>query len=265
MVSANSSTSAGGLASAATGKRPTRNGAIHAMAAMSRRTRSSTRGRCTFTTTSSPLRSVAACTCAIDAAARHCASKRAKTRLERAAEVLLDDAANGVERFRRHLVAAGLELVDQLVGKQTAARGDDLAELDVGRSEPFEGTPQPARQSARVSRSRRVDARAASRRADADPISALASAKRQTGGSVRGRTSSGTTARALAQRVDVAPPREAFELDLPRRRVAEGPGLDVAHPSHAIGGAASAQMRKGVSPKEKKLHHGGTETRRLPA
>ena len=36
-------------------------------------------GRCTFTTTSSPVRSVAACTCAIDAAAIGSRSKREKT------------------------------------------------------------------------------------------------------------------------------------------------------------------------------------------
>ena len=51
MVSANSSTSAGGLARAATGMRPTRSGAIQLMAARSRRTSVATSGRCTLTTT----------------------------------------------------------------------------------------------------------------------------------------------------------------------------------------------------------------------
>ena len=69
MVSANSSTRAGGLVSAATGMRPTRNGAIQAMAAMSRRTSGATRLRCTLTTTRSPVRRVAAWTWAIDAEA----------------------------------------------------------------------------------------------------------------------------------------------------------------------------------------------------
>ncbi len=78
IVSAKSSTSAGGFASAATGIRPTRYGAIHAIAATSWRTSVATCGRCTLTTTSSPLRSVAACTCAIDADASGVASKRAK-------------------------------------------------------------------------------------------------------------------------------------------------------------------------------------------
>ena len=69
IVSANSSTSAGGFASAAIGMRPTSLGASHAIAAMSARTSAATRGRCTFTTTSSPVWRRAACTCAIEAAA----------------------------------------------------------------------------------------------------------------------------------------------------------------------------------------------------
>ena len=69
IVSANSSTSAGGFASAATGMRPIRRGASHDIASMSSRTSRATCGRCTLTTTSSPVRSRAACTCAIDAAA----------------------------------------------------------------------------------------------------------------------------------------------------------------------------------------------------
>ena len=69
IVSANSSTSAGGLASAATGMRPTRCGASHAIARRSVCTSRPTSGRCTLTTTSSPVCSCAACTWAIDAAA----------------------------------------------------------------------------------------------------------------------------------------------------------------------------------------------------
>ena len=62
IVSANSSTRAGGLASAATGMRPTVNGAIHAMTRRSLCTSCPTEGRCTLTTTSSPVRKVARCT-----------------------------------------------------------------------------------------------------------------------------------------------------------------------------------------------------------
>ena len=68
-VSANSSTSAGGFASAATGMRPTSRGASQESAAMSSRKRCATCGRCTLTTTSSPVRSRAAWTWAIEAAA----------------------------------------------------------------------------------------------------------------------------------------------------------------------------------------------------
>ena len=69
MVCANSSTSAGGLASAAMGMRPTSLGASQAMTRRSSCTSVATVGRWTLTTTRSPVRSVAACTCAIDAAA----------------------------------------------------------------------------------------------------------------------------------------------------------------------------------------------------
>ncbi len=78
-VSANSSTSAGGLASAATGIRPTSHGAIHVSAAMSSRNSWATRGRCTFTTTSSPVGSRAACTCAMEAAAIGVGSNQSKS------------------------------------------------------------------------------------------------------------------------------------------------------------------------------------------
>ena len=84
IVSANSSTSAGGLANAATLMRPIMNGAIHAITRKSRRTSRDTLSRCTFTTTSSPVRSVALCTCAIDAAASDMRSNDEKTSSMRA-------------------------------------------------------------------------------------------------------------------------------------------------------------------------------------
>ena len=79
MVSANNSTSAGGLARAATLMRPTKNGANHAMTFKSLRTRTPTCGRCTFTTTDSPVRNTAACTWAIDAAAMGVVEKLTNT------------------------------------------------------------------------------------------------------------------------------------------------------------------------------------------
>ena len=79
IVSANNSISAGGFASADTGMRPTRCGASHDIASMSSRTSRAICGRCTLTTTSSPVRSRAACTCAIDAAAIGVRSNDANT------------------------------------------------------------------------------------------------------------------------------------------------------------------------------------------
>ena len=78
-VSAKSSTSAGGFASAATGIRPTRRGASHESAAMSSRKRCATCGRCTFTTTSSPVRNRAAWTWAMEAAAMGVSSNHSKS------------------------------------------------------------------------------------------------------------------------------------------------------------------------------------------
>ena len=161
MVSANSSTRAGGFARAATGMRPTRCGAIHAITAMSRSMRSRTRGRCTLTTTSSPLARVATCTWAIEAAASGASSKRRNTSLERPAEILLHDAAHGLEGLGRHLVAAELELLDELRREQAPPRGDDLGELDVRGAEALEGAPQAAREPAGRRARRRRGARAA--------------------------------------------------------------------------------------------------------
>src|SRR5665213_955338 len=79
MVSANSSTRAGGLVRAVTGMRPTRNGAIQAMAAMSSRTMGATRLRCTLTTTRSPVRRVAAWTWAMEAEAMGVRSNEVNT------------------------------------------------------------------------------------------------------------------------------------------------------------------------------------------
>jgi hypothetical protein len=58
-------------------------------------------------------------------------------RLERLTQVFLDDGAHRRERLGGR-VRAGPELVHDLVGEETAAGRDDLAELDVGRAEPLE-------------------------------------------------------------------------------------------------------------------------------
>ncbi|CAB4584360.1 unannotated protein [freshwater metagenome] len=98
IVSANSSTSAGGLASAAMGMRPTRCGASHAITRRSLRTNWLTLGRCTFTTTSSPVRSTAACTWAMEAAASGVRSKlwnRSSRRPPRSPSTTVRTTSNG--------------------------------------------------------------------------------------------------------------------------------------------------------------------------
>ena len=62
------------------------------------------------------------CTWAIDAAASGLAVEAREDGLERAAEVRLDDLPDVAERLGRHLVAALLELVDELVGEEALAR-----------------------------------------------------------------------------------------------------------------------------------------------
>ena len=64
--------------------------------------------------------------------------------LRAAAEVLLHHPADHRERLRRHLVAAPLELRDELLGEDPLAGADDLPELDVGGSEALGGEAQPA-------------------------------------------------------------------------------------------------------------------------
>ena len=146
IVSANSSTSAGGFASAATGMRPTIRGPSHASARRSSRTRRATVGRCTLTTTDSPVRSTAACTCAIDAAASGCSSNSAKTSASGRPRSSSTIGAHHGVGLGRHAVTEPLELADQLLGEQPVAAGDDLAELDVGGSEPLEAAAQPGRE-----------------------------------------------------------------------------------------------------------------------
>ena len=199
IVSANSSTSAGGLASAATGMRPMSRGASHDIARMSSRTRRATCGRCTFTTTSSPVRRRAACTCAIDAAAIGDAVEALEHVVERAAEVELHDPAHDVERLGRHAVAEQLELGDELGREEPLAAGDDLAELDVGGAERAERVAQPPGQAPPpgLAAAPLVD-RGTSRRARR-PTRLTTRATRPTGGSVPGSSQRGNSSRAWAR------------------------------------------------------------------
>ena len=66
-------------------------------------------------------------------------------RLEGLAEVLLDHPPHVLERLGRHLVPQQLELVDELLGEQTLAAGDDLTELDVRGAETLERLAQAPR------------------------------------------------------------------------------------------------------------------------
>ena len=58
-----------------------------------------------------------------------------KDGFERRSEVGLDDSTNEVKRLSRHLVPAGDKFLHQLGGEDALAAGDDLAQLDVGRTE----------------------------------------------------------------------------------------------------------------------------------
>src|SRR5262249_3662228 len=56
---------------------------------------------------------------------------------ERPTELGLDDRADRLPALGRYLVAALLELGDQLLGEEPVTAGDDLTELDVGGAEPL--------------------------------------------------------------------------------------------------------------------------------
>src|SRR5207244_1480759 len=71
--------------------------------------------------------------------------ERRESRLERAAEGGLDGGAHRVERHGRPGIEAGAELVRRLVAEEPGRRGDELPELDVGRTELLEGQAERAR------------------------------------------------------------------------------------------------------------------------
>ena len=66
-------------------------------------------------------------------------------RFEGRAEVFFDGPTHHGERLRWHAVAELAELRDEFTGEDPLAGADDLAHLDVGRSELAEGDPQPPR------------------------------------------------------------------------------------------------------------------------
>ena len=65
-----------------------------------------------------------------------------KSRRERTGQLGLENRPHVLERLGRHLVAKQLELRDHLFGEDPFARGENLAELDVGRTESLEGEPE---------------------------------------------------------------------------------------------------------------------------
>ena len=234
IVSANSSTSAGGLASAATGIRPTRCGASHAIARRSVCTRRPTAGRCTFTTTSSPVCSRAAWTWAIDAAAIARPVERGEHLLERPSELALDGGPHDVERLGRHLVAAALELLDQLGREQALAGRDDLAELDERRAERLGGQPQAARQVGGAGRSLGAAPLASPQprhhgagQAGGDDEPATARREPARGDQVRDLLGG-----EPAQLLGLGPPRDPIAVEHPRRLVAEGAPLEIGWSTH---------------------------------
>jgi hypothetical protein len=103
-------------------------------------------GRCTLTTTRSPVSSVARWTWPIVPAASGCGSTLSKTSSH--AELGLHHRDDLRLRQRRDVVLEVRELVDELRRQQVGPRREDLAELGEGRSELLEREaelPRPRR------------------------------------------------------------------------------------------------------------------------
>ena len=187
---------------------------------MSSRKRCATCGRCTLTTTSSPVRSRAACTWAIEAAAMGVSSNDSNSSSSEPPRSISTTARTSANGSGRHLVAQQLELVDQLVGEEALAAGDDLAELHVARTEPFEREPQAtgdARHATTAGATRRRS-QPAERAADldqgaAEPAEGREPARREEPGHL--------AAGAAPDAVDVPLPRDGVEIEHPRPVVAE--------------------------------------------
>ena len=99
-------------------------------------------GRCTLTTTSSPVGSVARCTWPIDAAAIGGSSKREERLLDREPQLLLDHPPHVGERDRRHVVLQLAQLGDDVRRHHVGAGREELAELDERRPELVEHLAQ---------------------------------------------------------------------------------------------------------------------------
>jgi hypothetical protein len=141
---------------------------------------------------------------------------------DRPAEVLLDDATDHGERLGRNLVAAALELVDELGRKQPLPRRHDLAELDVRGAEALERAPQPSRQPrARGGPARAALAQLPARQRQAEHGGRLAEPpERWQHAAPDEHRNLGL--RRRAQLIDAGPPGQALRIDLPRAVIAEG-------------------------------------------
>ena len=147
------------------GMRPTITGAIQLIAARSRRTSSATCGRCTLTTTLSPVAQRRRVHLRNRGGRKRRDVEGGEDLLERPTEVVFDDGAHGGEGLRRDAVAQLAELGNELLGEDALARAEDLAELDVGRTQRAERLLQPSRQpGARVAGVARAACRGAATR-----------------------------------------------------------------------------------------------------
>ena len=137
MVSANSSTNAGGLAERGHGDAPDEEGRQprHDLEVLmhEHRDRRSLHLHDDVLTRAQPspmhLRDRRGC--------QRLALERREHRVQWRAQLRLHDGPHVLERLGRHLVAELLELTDQFLGKQPFTAADDLSELDVGRTQPL--------------------------------------------------------------------------------------------------------------------------------
>ena len=146
IVSANSSTSAGGLASDATGMRPMRCRREPGHRPHVPLDRPGDVGALDLDDDLLPADEAGDVHLGDRGGGERRLVERDEDLVETAAEILLDGAADVIERLRRHLVAAALELADELGRKDAFARRDDLAELDERRPERLGGEAQPPRE-----------------------------------------------------------------------------------------------------------------------
>ena len=159
IVSANSSISAGGLASTATGIRPTRCGARKLITARSSPDELGDLGSLHLDDDLLAGRQAAPGAPGRSRRRRSALVELGEDFVERAAEVALDAFADVGERLGRDPVAQQLELGDELGREDPLARGEDLAELDVGRPESLEGAVEVDSTARRAKRSGHGDAR----------------------------------------------------------------------------------------------------------